>query len=153
AMRFFRKYVQVSESKKHRDCAGRHVAGPGGPARTWTSAPPRQRFSFGGVAKHVGQVVFVGASIVWASLAPQPNPASAPAASPKAQAAEATEKPQPPADYVLGPGDQIMVRAVNVEEIPPDKPFLIDMSGFVRIPVIGRVKVSGQTIAQVEADL
>jgi polysaccharide export outer membrane protein len=59
---------------------------------------------------------------------------------------------QAPSDYVLGSGDQIIVRAMDVDEIN-DKPILIDMSGFVRLPVVGRIKVGGLTIAQLETEL
>jgi len=59
-------------------------------------------------------------------------------------------KAQP--DYVLGPGDQITVRVANLEEIAPT-PVMIDMSGYVRLPMAGRIKVSGLTVAQVEAEV
>jgi len=61
-------------------------------------------------------------------------------------------KSQTHPDYVLGPGDQIIVRAINVEEIT-DKPVLIDMGGYIRLAVIGRVRVTGMTISQVETEL
>jgi polysaccharide export outer membrane protein len=59
-------------------------------------------------------------------------------------------KPSP--DYVLGAGDQILVHVLNAEEIP-DSPVQIDMGGFIRLPVVGRVHVGGLTVSQVEADL
>lgn len=54
--------------------------------------------------------------------------------------------------YILGPGDQITVRAVNLEEIP-DKPIPIDLNGDIRLPMIGRLRVSGLTVAQVESEM
>jgi polysaccharide export outer membrane protein len=51
--------------------------------------------------------------------------------------------------YVLGPGDQIAVHVVNVEEIS-DKPIPVELNGYVRLPLIGSIRVSGLTIAQVE---
>jgi polysaccharide export outer membrane protein len=54
--------------------------------------------------------------------------------------------------YVIGSGDQITVHVMNLEEIP-DKPVQVDLSGFVTLPLIGRLQVSGLTIEQVEADI
>lgn len=51
--------------------------------------------------------------------------------------------------YVLGPEDQILIRALDAEEIS-DKPFTIDNSGFVTLPMLGRVKAAGLTVAQLE---
>ena len=56
------------------------------------------------------------------------------------------------AGYVLGPGDQISIQALHVEEIN-DKPVPIDMSGEIRVPVVGRISVAGLTTAQVEAEI
>jgi polysaccharide export outer membrane protein len=53
---------------------------------------------------------------------------------------------------VLGPGDQIVVRVVSAEEIS-DKPMQIDLNGYVRVALAGRIKVAGLTCAQVEAEL
>jgi polysaccharide export outer membrane protein len=54
--------------------------------------------------------------------------------------------------YILGPGDQINVRVVNLEEIN-DKPIPIDLSGSIRLPLIGRFQVSGLTVAAAESEL
>ena len=51
--------------------------------------------------------------------------------------------------YVLGAGDQIVVRVVDVEEFN-DKPIRIEMDGTIRLPLIGRVPAAGQTLEQVE---
>src|SRR5437016_505610 len=56
------------------------------------------------------------------------------------------------ANYVLGPDDQIVIRASEAEEIPKD-PIRIGASGFVNLPLLGRVKVSGRTTEQLEAEL
>jgi polysaccharide export outer membrane protein len=48
------------------------------------------------------------------------------------------------AGYILGPGDQISARVLNVEEIN-DKPVPIDLSGDIRLP--------GLTATQVEAEI
>ena len=54
--------------------------------------------------------------------------------------------------YVLGPDDQITIRALDAEEIS-DKPLRVDMSGFIRLPMVGRLKASGLTIEQLENEL
>ncbi len=55
-------------------------------------------------------------------------------------------------DYVLGPGDQIVVRVVDMDEIP-DKPVQIDPSGFIDLPLAGRVGASGKTLEQLKETL
>ncbi len=52
--------------------------------------------------------------------------------------------------YLLGPDDQISVRVLDADEIG-DKALRIDMSGFIRLPMAGRVKASGLTAEQLEA--
>jgi polysaccharide biosynthesis/export protein len=54
--------------------------------------------------------------------------------------------------YVLGPDDQISIRALHAEEIV-EKPVQIDSEGFLKLPLIGRVKASDRTVEQLEADL
>lgn len=55
-------------------------------------------------------------------------------------------------NYVLGPNDQILVRAPEAEEIN-EKPFRIDADGNVNMPLLGRVHAAGMTIQELEADL
>jgi polysaccharide export outer membrane protein len=54
--------------------------------------------------------------------------------------------------YALGTDDQISIRALNMPDIS-DKPMRIDADGYIKLPMIGRVKVVGLTIPQLEADL
>jgi polysaccharide biosynthesis/export protein len=54
--------------------------------------------------------------------------------------------------YVLGPGDQVTIRAFEVEEIS-DKPFRVDSEGDVNLPLLGKVRAGGLTVEQFEADL
>ncbi len=54
--------------------------------------------------------------------------------------------------YVLGPDDQILIRALDAPEIS-DKPFLIGTNGNITLPMIGRVKAGGLTVEQLEAEL
>src|ERR1051326_3511615 len=54
--------------------------------------------------------------------------------------------------YVLGAGDQLVIRANEVEEIS-DKPFSLDADGFITLPLLGRIKAGGSSVQQLEADL
>ena len=51
--------------------------------------------------------------------------------------------------YTLGPNDQIMIRATEVEEIS-EKPFRIEEDGFVNLPLVGRLQASGLTVRDFE---
>jgi polysaccharide biosynthesis/export protein len=87
-----------------------------------------------------------------------------PAGNPQGQSAQTPANPtqaqQPrelPQDsirpnYVLGPNDQILVRAPEAEEIN-EKPFRIDAEGFVNLPVVGRIHAAGLTLQDLEAEL
>lgn len=55
-------------------------------------------------------------------------------------------------NYVLRPGDQILIRAFEMEEIS-ERPFRIDGDGFVNLPVLGRMKCGGVTVEHFESDL
>jgi len=59
---------------------------------------------------------------------------------------------QPDSGYVLGPDDQIVIRAIDAPEIS-DKPMLIGANGNLTLPLIGRVKAGGLTVEQFEAEL
>ncbi len=52
--------------------------------------------------------------------------------------------------YELGPEDEITIRALEIAEIS-DKPVQIDISGYIRLPMLGRIKAAGLTPAQLEA--
>jgi len=54
--------------------------------------------------------------------------------------------------YILGPGDQIVIHAIDAEEIA-EKPFTIDSSGLINLPLAGRLQASGLTVPQFEAEL
>jgi polysaccharide export outer membrane protein len=59
--------------------------------------------------------------------------------------------PQPTPDtYTLGPGDQIIVRVLDLEEIDT-KPVPIDLRGSINLPVAGRIQASGLTTERLEA--
>lgn len=55
-------------------------------------------------------------------------------------------------NYVLGPNDQILVRAPQVEEIN-EKPFRIDADGNINLPLVGRIHAGGMTQQELEAEL
>ena len=50
-------------------------------------------------------------------------------------------------DYQLGPGDQISIQVVDMEEIS-GKPLRIDPNGFVDVPLVGRMRASGLSTEQ-----
>src|SRR5712671_3575961 len=54
--------------------------------------------------------------------------------------------------YALGTDDQITIHALNMPDIS-DKPMRIDVDGHIKLPMIGRLKVVGLTIPQLEAEL
>jgi len=56
---------------------------------------------------------------------------------------------QVPSTYLLGPDDQITVHVLDAEEVS-DKPTRIDMSGYIRLPLAGRIKAAGLTVEQLE---
>jgi polysaccharide export outer membrane protein len=58
------------------------------------------------------------------------------------------------ANYTLGPDDQIVIKAVGVDEFTAQgdtKPTQIDMRGYVDVPILGHLKAAGLTVQQVEA--
>jgi polysaccharide export outer membrane protein len=54
--------------------------------------------------------------------------------------------------YVLGPGDQIVIRANGMDDIS-DKPFSLDANGFITLPQLGRIQAGGMSVQELEADL
>ncbi len=56
------------------------------------------------------------------------------------------------AEYVLGPGDEIVLHVVDLDDIP-DKPFRIDPSGAIDLPLAGKVEAGGLTVEQLKAVL
>ena len=58
----------------------------------------------------------------------------------------------PPSGYVLGPDDQILIRALDGLDLG-DKPVLIGTNGDITLPLIGRLKAAGLTVEQLETEL
>ncbi len=52
-----------------------------------------------------------------------------------------------PAQYLLGPGDQLGIHVLDLDEVS-DKPVRIDPSGTVDLPLIGRITAAGLTLDQ-----
>lgn len=98
--------------------------------------------------------------------AQQQQPAAGPEQAPGTQPAQSAQPGQPsqntpaqqlPQDtirpnYVLGPNDQIQIRAPEAEEID-QKPFRIDGDGNINLPLVGRIHAGGMTIQELEVDL
>ena len=54
--------------------------------------------------------------------------------------------------YILGPGDEITVKTIEAEQVSTEA-LRVDLGGFVSLPLIGRVRVAGRTLEQLEAEL
>jgi polysaccharide export outer membrane protein len=59
---------------------------------------------------------------------------------------------QDPAEYVLGPDDQIKVWALGVDELT-DKPLRLDPAGDIDLPLVGKVHAGGLTVDQLKETL
>lgn len=73
-----------------------------------------------------------------------------------AQGQQSLANPQSsPAKYVLGPGDEISIRGVGIDELDSkdSKPYTVDVSGDINMPLLGKVKAAGLTVEQLEAQL
>jgi polysaccharide biosynthesis/export protein len=55
-------------------------------------------------------------------------------------------------DYVLGPDDEIIIRALDAEEIS-NKPIRIDHAGYINVPMLGRLHAAGFTVRELEAEI
>jgi polysaccharide biosynthesis/export protein len=55
-------------------------------------------------------------------------------------------------DYVLGPNDQVLIRAAGVADIN-DQPFRINAEGQLELPTIGNVQAAGRTIQDLENEI
>ena len=86
--------------------------------------------------------------VLFAQAPPGGVPQGAPQTVPSANAAMERLRP----NYVLHSGDQILIRAFEMEEIS-ERPFRIDGDGFINLPVVGRLKASGITVERMEATL
>jgi polysaccharide export outer membrane protein len=93
-----------------------------------------------------GMVMALGVTSADTAQAPRRgNPEQTAAATPAAPAV-------PGARYVLGPEDQITVRAISAEELS-EKPFEIDGKGELNLPLVGRIRAGGLTVPEFEQEL
>lgn len=59
---------------------------------------------------------------------------------------------EPPPAYRLGPGDEVTIRVLDLDELG-DKPFRLDSNGEITVSLAGRIQASGLTTSQLEATL
>jgi polysaccharide export outer membrane protein len=93
--------------------------------------------------------VLFGALVIAVFLpraAGQDSAAASPGATP------VSPSPSAVAGYVLGPDDVITLHVMDGEEFS-DKPVRVDMAGYIRLPMIGRLRAGGLTADQLEAEL
>ncbi len=57
-----------------------------------------------------------------------------------------------PSEYVLGPGDQIVLHVADMEEMP-QTPIRIDPNGQFNLPMVGRVQAGGLTVSQLHDEI
>ena len=79
----------------------------------------------------------------------------APAAAAEAEAtipAQSVNQGMERRPYRLGPDDQVFVEALHVP-IAKDRPLRIDSSGYLTVPLAGRVEAAGRTVEQLQNDL
>ncbi|MBV9303123.1 MAG: polysaccharide biosynthesis/export family protein [Acidobacteriaceae bacterium] len=97
-----------------------------------------------------------GISCLAVILAAQaPKTASSQPATPNA-GATVSKAEDSNANYVLGPDDQLVIRAVGVDEFDEKgstAPPRIDMRGYIDIPIMGKVKAAGLTVQQLEEEI
>lgn len=87
----------------------------------------------------------IAAALAVANLTAQPPAPQTPA---PAAAVETSLRPT----YVLGTNDQITIRATDTEELN-DRPYRIDEEGDLSLPLVGKLRAAGLTVAQLEAAL
>lgn len=80
----------------------------------------------------------------------QPAAGQAAAGQPDLRSAAVMDRLRP--TYVLRAGDQILIRAFEMEEIS-ERPFRVDGDGFVNLPVLGKVQAGSLTVEKFEATL
>jgi polysaccharide export outer membrane protein len=84
------------------------------------------------------------------AIPPKPGAPFAPTVAVVAPASPtATTAPKQNDDDALGPGDQILIRAIDLEEID-NKPVLVDRRGNINLPIVGELTAAGLTPEQVE---
>lgn len=108
-------------------------------------------------------LLLITASVVAVAQTPRPGPPTGPppagqagqpgqtgAATPANELRGPLDRLRP--NYVLRPGDQIQLRAFEMEELG-ERPLRIDGDGFINLPVLGRLKAGGVSVEKLEAEL
>lgn len=54
--------------------------------------------------------------------------------------------------YALGPDDEIAIQVAEAEDMP-SKPLRIGPSGFITLPLAGRIQAAGRTVEELEAEI
>lgn len=81
------------------------------------------------------------------------QPAQPPIPEGAAASATVANRSEPVASaYILGPEDEITIRGVGLDEIT-NVPVQVDPSGYIRLPLIGQMRVSGMTVAEAQTAL
>lgn len=63
-----------------------------------------------------------------------------------------TRNPVAAPQTLLGPDDQVAIRALNMDEID-NKLARVDLDGYVDVPLLGKVKAAGLTVDQLETEV
>ena len=61
-------------------------------------------------------------------------------------------RPEQPQEYVLGPGDQIVLHVADMDDMPQG-PIKIDPTGLIDLPLVGRVQAGGLTVDQLHEEI
>ena len=102
--------------------------------------------------------MLLGCGIAWAQTPPVPAQgtgvlgAGAPITAQQPPSEQVGMSPQLRSNYVLRAGDQILIRAQDEEELS-SAPRLIDQSGFVDLPLLGKMQAAGISLDNFEAAL
>jgi polysaccharide export outer membrane protein len=111
-----------------------------------SALPARRDCSFNGIAPRPQSLaMIVMAGLLSTIFVTGPATTEAAAARPQ-QAAGPAE------NYALGVNDQVTIQALDADEIS-GKTYTVSPTGYLTLPMIGRLRVVGLTVEQVEAEL
>lgn len=106
-----------------------------------------------GIGSQAGRFILYAAACCFAAGAfgqQIQNPANPAGPVQQIPAAPAAGQARP--NYIISPGDQMLIHAKDVEEID-NKQFMVDDDGNLSLPLIGPIKAAGRTVAQLEVDI
>jgi polysaccharide export outer membrane protein len=96
--------------------------------------------------RHASWIVVLVLVSISTALAQKPVTDERPATPPNATAFRDSS------EYVLGPGDEVMILAVDADEIA-NKPVRISAGGDIALPMVGRIHADGMTVQQLQGEL